>query len=110
MTRFDDGPAAGQVLMLKRSPKYLRVVRDKVGTWDALDQLGDSAESTESIWAYELAELRGHAFVDGPKCHGCYPLANYRLALNPPTEEVMRDLNLWELWCEARETGKPFLQ
>ena len=38
MTTFQDGPAKGMTLMLKRTPVYLRVVCS-LGKVDALDQL-----------------------------------------------------------------------
>jgi hypothetical protein len=40
VTKFLDGPAAAEVLMLKRSPDWLRVTYDGEA-FDALDQLQD---------------------------------------------------------------------
>jgi hypothetical protein len=36
MTKFTNGPAAGTVLSLRRSPLFLRAVQDAEGKWDAL--------------------------------------------------------------------------
>jgi len=41
MTRFLDGPAQGETLMLRRAPILLRVTRDPMGNFDGLDQLDD---------------------------------------------------------------------
>lgn len=43
MITFRDGPAAGQVLQLRRVPVLLRVVCSSRGNWDALDQLAELA-------------------------------------------------------------------
>jgi hypothetical protein len=51
MIRFLDGPAMGQSLELKRTPRYLRVVRSAAGTWDALDLIAEHGpdEATEIL-------------------------------------------------------------
>lgn len=52
MITFLDGPAANQTLMLKRIPKLLRVVLEKTGGIDALDQLEDVPNDDETIVVY----------------------------------------------------------
>jgi hypothetical protein len=60
VTRFIDGPAAGTVLSLKRSPLFLRAVQDPLdGKWDALDQLDDAPRPGERIVVYRKTEDRG---------------------------------------------------
>lgn len=104
MTKFNDGPAAGVTLMLKRNPKYLRVVRgiDPASKFDALDQPHDTPEPHEIIFAYEMAKQIGAAFIDGPKCRGCYPVSEYKLCANQPTDAQMRSQEQWVQWCEAQ--------
>lgn len=99
MTKFLDGPAKGQVLMLKRAPMFLRVTRagDK---WDALDLLGESPQPEETLFAYELAVSRGVAHINMGGCgSGYYTMADYRQVLPQPDQLVMRNLPAWEDWC-----------
>jgi hypothetical protein len=82
MTTFLDGPAKGQHLMLKASPKILRVVVDGKGHWDALDLPSDKPRPDETVHLYELAEHHGGCFIDcGGKAKGAsgfYQIATYR--------------------------------
>lgn len=98
MTKFLNGPAANQCLMLKRSPVLLRVVESR-GTWDALDQLKDEPSRDEKIYAYTLTEHHGMAFVDGRKFRGCFAMASYKFVNPQPTDAEMRDTSLWHAWC-----------
>lgn len=91
MTRFIDGPAEGVTLMLKRTPVYLRVVRNRQGKWDALDQLDDSPASDEEIFVYRLKEHLGNAFVDGPKIKGCYAMVNYEAVPGNYSQDDLRN-------------------
>lgn len=103
MTRFIDGPAQGKVLMLRRAPVYLRVVRDdSSGEIDALDQLDDTPKDYESLFAYQLVERPGMAFIDGPKCRGRYAVAEYTMVLSPPSDAEMRDTTAWGVWTNKR--------
>ena len=53
MTRFLDGPAAGNALMLRRAPLFLRVTIDAAGgKVDALDQLDDDPQDGETVHVY----------------------------------------------------------
>lgn len=102
MTRFLDGPAKGQTLMLKRAPVYLRVVRDAGGKWDALDQLTDAPALDEEIFVYVLDSHPGAAFIDGPKVRGRYPIAAYRFIAPQPERHEVRDNGRWQAWCEKQ--------
>lgn len=107
MTRFEDGPAKGQVLMLKRAPRFLRVVQSqKSGAWDALNELMDTPQPEEKLFAYESVGQPAYAFVDGTKCHGCYAIAAYRFISEQPPDAVMRNSDIWGAWCESRVLPK----
>lgn len=106
MIRFDDGPAVGQTLLLYRAPRFLRVVDDG-SKWDALDQLDDTPEPNEMIYAYEVhGEVgRCHLYFGGKDRgrSGWYAMANYRfIADRPPTDAVMREYEPWRKWCLSR--------
>lgn len=103
MTRFEDGPAKGQTLMLKRAPYFLRVVLSPKGKWDALDQLDDKPDRTETLFAYELIEAPGVAFLNPG---GRYPVARYRLVENQPIDGAMRDSEAWPAWVETEAKRK----
>jgi hypothetical protein len=77
MTTFLDGPAKGQRLMLKHSPKDLRVV-EKEGQWDALDSPNDEPRSGETVHHYRLRTIKGTAHINtGRGRGGFYPIAEY---------------------------------
>lgn len=101
MTRFVDGPAKGQLLLLKRAPLFLRVVLAPDGKWDALDQLEDKPAPEEKLFAYEITAPPGWCFMDGPKCRGRYASAEYRLVAQQPMDAWMRDETTWPSWVEA---------
>lgn len=102
MTRFQDGPAKGKTLMLKRAPRFLRVVEDRKGGIDALDQLEDVPHAHETIHAYEMIGERGMCHVNmGRGRGGFYSFANYALCKTQPSDEVLRCNDDWRAWCEA---------
>lgn len=105
MTKFTDGPAKGQTLMLKRTPIFLRVAC-KDGKFDALDQPSDEARPGELLFCYILAaKPQGHVTVRGTGgVGGIYPLAQYRLYDLQPAQAIMRHNSLWCHWCEAQPT------
>lgn len=101
MTTILDGPAKGQTLMLKRAPKYLRVVRDDKHSlspkWDALDQIGDTPMGGETCFAYLLQGKPGVIHLNmGRGKGGFYPVAEYALCETQPTEEEFRSTALWQ--------------
>lgn len=105
MTRFEDGPAAGQMLMLGRAPKFLRVVVSGGGKWDALDQLNDSPEDSEQLFAYELHGNVTSGFwdgrgKDGRRTGGQFAGGTYRFVAADDAQ--MRTLEAWRAWCQSR--------
>lgn len=107
-----DGPAAGQnVGMLRRAPRWLRVVYDEeAGTWDALDQLTDEPARSEVVYVYELAGPPVEAFV---RPGGRIQIGHYKHVPTMPEDKV-RDNDDWHRWVEERtgdkcdpETGLP---
>ena len=101
MTHFLDGPAAGKNLMLKRTPIFLRAVVDEAGKWDALNELGDKPLAGETCYAYRTPGPRGTAHVNmGRKGGGFYPITDYTLVPEQPSQEVMRDEAAWAEWCQ----------
>ena len=108
MTKFQDGPAKGKTLMLKRAPLFLRVV-EKGGEFDALDQLKDTPAPDEKLTAYVLTKKTGLVHINmGRKGGGWYPMAEYKLASVQPYDATMRAADKWRAWCLARpECGQP---
>lgn len=100
MTTFQDGPAAGQKLMLKRAVMFLRVTYES-GKWDALDQLTDKAKETEELFAYRIVGVPGHCHIraSGGRS-GFYVMATYKLVEPQPTDAQMRDNEAWSKWVE----------
>jgi hypothetical protein len=102
---FEDGPAAGQVLRLRRAPLFLRVTYDAGGdVWDGLDQLGDVPNSDEQIYVYERVGPTGVMMVDGTGPDGRRKgwqilTGEYRLYPQQPAEDVLRDNAAWQAWC-----------
>lgn len=103
MTHFEDGPAKGQTLMLKRAPHFLRVVETD-GTWDALDQLDDQPEPQEKIYAYRRVGKPGMVHINtGRKNHGgFFSMAAYRFYSEQPADSQMRDSEQWQQWCRDK--------
>lgn len=101
MTKFIDGPAAGQTLMLKRTPKLLRVTQ--VGAkFDALNELEDVARQEEKLYCYVLSEYLGMAHINRSGGRGgFYPIAEYKLREQQPSEFQMYSNEAWARWCEA---------
>ncbi len=116
MTSFTDGPAAGQTLMIKRAPIFLRVTRKRFALethpqphqqadqFDALDQPEDKPADDEELFCYRNTEKKGGgAFIDygGNKKHmsGFYPMSEYALYPDQPPDAVMRNNARWRLWC-----------
>jgi len=100
VTHFEDGPAKGQHLMLKRTPIYLRVVQSE-GKWDALDMPEDDPRNGEVVHAYRLKERSGMCHVNmGSGKGGFYPIAIYRAVSPQPTVGEMANRSAWVKWCE----------
>lgn len=108
MTTFNDGPAKGKVLRLKRAPKFLRVVvADGVAgqQWDALDQLDDVPKLGERIFAYHIVGEPGCCHINaGRGAGGFFTTAFYALVAQHPDDATMRDASAWRAWCHQQAT------
>jgi hypothetical protein len=106
MIRFTDGPAADVALDLRRAPVLLRVVRNRKGEWDGLDQFDDTPRPGETVYAYRKIADQGkvhvqHATGRGRRC-SWVARATYAVVDPEPAEEVMRDTAKWREWCERK--------
>lgn len=107
MTRFQDGPAMGQVLDLARSPLFLRVARGAKGTFDALDLLIDTPAPGEVLFAYRRVGHEGTVYLDytdkatGRRRGRALVMATYAIVAEQPAQEVMQDASLWRAWAIA---------
>lgn len=103
MTTFIDGPAKGQHLMLRRSPKYLRVTEGPNDKWDALDNPDDTPLPEERIYVYELNEHLGMCHINAGRGRGgFYPIASYRYVELPTVINPLRANPIWNEWVTAR--------
>lgn len=106
MVQFLDGPAQGVRLMLARAPIYLRVVRNHVGEWNALDQPDDTPEAGEAIFAYRRVGEAGSLHLDrrnkrGRRVGEWYQTGEYRV-LEQPDDATLRDTEAWRAWALAQ--------
>lgn len=104
MVKFTDGLAAGVVLALRRAPTFLRVTRNQVGEWDALDQLLDQPAPTEQITVYRLTGPASmvHLLCSRGKhgnASGWFAVATYTLSPEQPTDTEARQMESWRAWC-----------
>lgn len=110
MTTFINGPAVGVSLLLQRAPLYLRVVQGPDGTWDALDQLGDTPKSDETIVVYEMVGEPSRMHVQrregGRRVCGWYEGGSYRLIVPQPDDTAVRATSAWRAWVSDR-VGHP---
>lgn len=111
MTTFHQGPADGKILVLSRAPKFLRVVVDKGGKIDALDQLDDQPKITESIHVYQLEGEVGrcHILTRGKGGHGSgwRVIAKYRFFPDQPADSEIRKTAAWRDWTRKTAALKP---
>lgn len=106
MTTFQDGPAKGARLMLKRTPFFLRVTQED-DKFDALDQPGDNPRPMEKVHVYEWAEKPvGMMHIRASRGSGFYGIAIYKLSQEQPPEAVVRDNDKWNSWCMSNVEGK----
>lgn len=104
MTAFEDGPAKGKHLMLKRCARFLRVVEAADGTFDALDQPDDMPRADEKLYAYEITGEPAMCHINrGGGRGGFYPIAIYRFVKSQPLDPQMRQSAAWREWCELRQ-------
>lgn len=102
MIDFNNGPAAGVQLELRRSPFFLRVVRSKTGAWDALDQPDDAPKPGEAIYVYVLDKKPFGGFVRSSRKElgGRFMHATYTWHRLPADDAALRDNAKWRRWCE----------
>jgi hypothetical protein len=107
MTTFQDGPAKGQTLLLRRAPYFLRVTVDATGKWDGLDQPDDNPMPAEMIHAYHLVREPGmcHIRATGGR-GGFYPIAEYQMVTTQPELRDMETTDRWRAWCFANRPQK----
>jgi hypothetical protein len=103
MTTFIDGPARGEALPLKRSPRLLRVTQNGP-VFDALDQLEDEPAETELIYVYVLA-APVQAWVTTTA--GRFPVAEYRFIDPPPGDGLVRQTHAWRGWTTRYARANP---
>lgn len=104
MVSFINGPAAGQILAIRRAPLLLRVVHN--GTdWDALDHPADTPSPNETIHVYERVGEASSAHVcsrsRGRSLSGWYAVATYRHFPEQPPDADVRTLAAWDRWNAA---------
>jgi hypothetical protein len=105
MLKMLDGPARGQTIQCRRSPIFLRVVRNSKKEWDALDQLGDKPEYDEDIFVYVMVKYLGwiHLNTGGKPGGGMFMRAEYRAIKPQPTNSEVCDNDEWSSWCKANK-------
>ena len=105
MVTFLDGPAAWEVLQLRRVPLLLRVVRDRGGARDALDQLDDVPKKSETIHVYRRRDdkpvSRYHIRCSPRIASGFYWLACYSVLPDQPSDDQVRTTEAWQAWATA---------
>jgi hypothetical protein len=99
--KFLDGPAKDVILQLHRAPLILRVVRDKQGQWDALDQLGDSPKPGEVVYLYRAVTVPRsmHLSMADRKKSGWFYSADYRYLDDQPAKIHTWSNWEWDKWC-----------
>lgn len=105
MSSFTNGPAHAVKLMLRRAPKFIRVT-EHAGEFDALYQLSDEPQPSESLFAYERigAPMSYHIRLSGKAKAGSgfYQDAEYAYITKQPDDATMRERERWQQWCRER--------
>jgi len=107
MIRFSDGPAAEQLLMLKRAPLFLRVTLHTLKQeWNALDQLADKPEPGEAIFVYRRVGEPSYAMIDWTegrrRVGGKFAAATYAYVAQQPDDATLRNTEKWQAWCVSQ--------
>jgi hypothetical protein len=106
VTIFNGGPANGKVLMLKRSPLYLRVTQNGK-SFDALDQLTDEPKAGEKVFAYERIGEGGMMHVNSRKGGGgFFTFATYGFIEAQPVADALTEQAKWRQWCQWKAKTK----
>ena len=104
MTTFEGGPADNITLMLRRAPRFLRVVIDQGGEIDALDQPEDVRKDGEVVYVYERVGNATACFLtarsrSGQKISGQHAMAKYAFRAAQPPASILNDNGRWQQWC-----------
>lgn len=104
MAKFHGGPADGHMLLIRRAPRFLRVVIDPAGKIDALDQLDDTPAAKETIHVYRIdGEATSCHMNFGRGKGGWYQLADYRwVGADVPDHEIRTDA-AWHAWTREAD-------
>lgn len=103
MTTFQDGPAHGVILRLRRAPYFLRVTYDGA-KYDALDQLEDVARPEETLHLYRITAKPNwcHIRASKPEASGMFSMANYAYVSPQPDDAILRDNEAWLKWVDVQ--------
>lgn len=101
MTTFQDGPAHGVTLRLRRAPYFLRVTYDGKD-YDGLDQLADVAKPEETIYVYRITALPTWSHIRATKGGGTYWSGNYEFVCPQPADAILRDNAAWVKWVSEQ--------
>jgi hypothetical protein len=101
--RFTNGPAREALLQLERTPRFLRVVQNDAGSWDALDKPNDTVRPDEKIYVYALDREPCVVYVDyterGRRVGKRICVASYSYYAVQPIEDILANNEKWQQWC-----------
>lgn len=106
MTRLLDGPHAGITLTLSRAPMLLRVVQNRAGEVDGLDQIEDTIRPGETVTVYRAVTEPMIVHIDrrdpktGRRTGSWFAAAEYRLAKVQPDPATAADNQRWRNWAQ----------
>lgn len=102
-------PGFANVLLLQRTPVFLRFTLDGKDQWDALDQLDDEPRPDEQVVVAKLAgttSLHIDRVVNRRRVGEWIKMLDYEPLAEQPPDEVVRDTVKWRAWCEAQMENK----
>ncbi len=103
MTTFEDGPAKGTTLLLRRTPIFLRVTEEG-GKFDALNELKDVARTGEKLFVYKMSKNRGTCHINASGGRGgFYSMVTYKLIEPQPLDLDIRANKDWAAWVVANK-------
>lgn len=102
--RFTDGPAAGVCLQLRRAPVMLRMVRDRAGKWDALNELDDEVRAGEEVFLYIVESVSSYHLKSSMRgASGWWYSGSYRQFPEQVDREIRRNNRRWRDWCDENQ-------
>jgi|SRR6185437_16010041 len=100
-------------LALRRAPAFLRVVHDPAeDAWDALDQLTDTPELWEDVYAFRLVGPSGFVHLDyteretGRRKGMTWATGEYVLVAPQPSAMTLRDTGAWRAWATEQQKSR----